>query len=529
MRINSRSSSLKSDRQFSVSKLAIFVGVFASIGAYLLFRSFAASPPGNIAYGDLNGDGTVNQADLNILLSHYGTTDPSADVNGNGTVDITDQSIFLRHFGSGVPVAGAGWLHTSGTILKDEDNNEVQLHGAELLGDVSDNDIAKMQQAGFNHARFNINWEKLEPNAPTVNGDGSLNHTWNTTYLNNLDTSLNKLAAAHIRVILEMHQSQWSSKFASVYTGAVGLPPWLYPDAITNLQKQQNWAKCEFFKDIARPTVPANPQELQLDAWKEIVNRYKNNDYVVGIDILNEPGWPRDISDGGNCDPLPTSAQLLSYYNKIGQAINSDNSHLLIVYENGAPGNPPAGRVPLCNSSAIWCVPDRTFAATDFLFHNAVLSFHFYPDNPNFHNDACPPAVPDPCAPDPTHINNYFGYLADEENIASAWGQPFWLGEFNGFDEGLSKIGHRPFHMDDPVTHVPYWKELTKRQMAYTKANHISWNYWALQQGAGRFLVCPDPDPPPPVKPGDTPLCEPDGLPAGALKTFITDVFAEGY
>jgi aryl-phospho-beta-D-glucosidase BglC (GH1 family) len=452
-------------------------------------------------------------------------------VNGNGTVDIADLSILLSHYGSGVPVAGAGWLHTDGTVLKDGSGTEVQLHGAELLGTVSDDDIAKMQQAGFNHARFNINWEKLEPAVPTVNGDGTLNHTWDPTYLSNLDTYLNKLAAAHIRVILEMHQSQWSSKFAKVYTGAVGLPPWLYPDATDHLQTQHDWAKCEFFKDLGRPGVPGLPQELQLDAWKEIVNRYKNNDYVVGIDILNEPGWPPNPPlDPGTCDPLPTSAQLLTYFNKIGGAINTVNPKLLIAYENGAPGNAPAGRVPLCNNVSglvNWCTaPDPSTYKVSF--NNAVLSWHYYPDNNNWPaSGGCPPGTPGyPCPPTQAHLDNYFGYLADEKNIANGWSQPFWLGEFNGYNEGYSAIKNREFNMTDTATGQPYWKVLTERQMAYTKANHISWNYWSFQSGAGRFLHCPNPD--------TSGLCVSDGpdVPSyapGDLKTFITDVFAEGY
>jgi parallel beta-helix repeat protein len=77
--------------------------VFGVIGVYILFRSFAASPPSNIAYGDLDGDGVVNSADLTILQRDYGTTATEADINVDGKVSIVDLSILLNHFGSSVP------------------------------------------------------------------------------------------------------------------------------------------------------------------------------------------------------------------------------------------------------------------------------------------------------------------------------------------------------------------------------------------------------------------------------------------
>lgn len=49
--------------------------------------------------GDLNHDGTVNQADLDIVLAHFDTTDPEGDVNADGVTDLLDLSILLSHWG----------------------------------------------------------------------------------------------------------------------------------------------------------------------------------------------------------------------------------------------------------------------------------------------------------------------------------------------------------------------------------------------------------------------------------------------
>jgi glucose/arabinose dehydrogenase len=45
--------------------------------------------------GDLNGDGTVNAADLSILLAAWGTADPAADLDDDGVVGSADLTILL--------------------------------------------------------------------------------------------------------------------------------------------------------------------------------------------------------------------------------------------------------------------------------------------------------------------------------------------------------------------------------------------------------------------------------------------------
>jgi hypothetical protein len=49
--------------------------------------------------GDVNGDGFVNLADLNLVLGNFGTESFLGDANGDGVVDMTDLSIVLAAFG----------------------------------------------------------------------------------------------------------------------------------------------------------------------------------------------------------------------------------------------------------------------------------------------------------------------------------------------------------------------------------------------------------------------------------------------
>jgi hypothetical protein len=53
--------------------------------------------------GDFNDNGVIDFADLNFMLSEYGSTNSPADLNGDGEVNFTDLSIFLSFYGSECP------------------------------------------------------------------------------------------------------------------------------------------------------------------------------------------------------------------------------------------------------------------------------------------------------------------------------------------------------------------------------------------------------------------------------------------
>lgn len=80
--------------------------LFASDVEYGLAWRVDSSPvldlPGLlISDGDLNRDGVVDNADLQIVIDNFGTSTSRADVNGDGVVDFYDLQIVLRNFGKG--------------------------------------------------------------------------------------------------------------------------------------------------------------------------------------------------------------------------------------------------------------------------------------------------------------------------------------------------------------------------------------------------------------------------------------------
>ena len=65
------------------------------------------SEPATVGAGncppDVSGDGTVDLADLNIVLGNFGQTTSDGDTNGDGEVDLADLNAVLGAFGQACP------------------------------------------------------------------------------------------------------------------------------------------------------------------------------------------------------------------------------------------------------------------------------------------------------------------------------------------------------------------------------------------------------------------------------------------
>jgi hypothetical protein len=63
-----------------------------------------AAPNLRLASPDINGDGSVNIADLAVFVGmQEGTYDPDGDLDGNGRLDLTDAVLLFRHFTHACP------------------------------------------------------------------------------------------------------------------------------------------------------------------------------------------------------------------------------------------------------------------------------------------------------------------------------------------------------------------------------------------------------------------------------------------
>ncbi|WP_345952560.1 cellulase family glycosylhydrolase [Mucilaginibacter sp. PAMB04168] len=141
-------------------------------------------------------------------------------------------------------------------------------------------------------------------------------------------------------------------------------------------------------RDAAKPSLwdsPANQQKM-IALWKKLAQRYANEPYIGGYDIINEPNWGFEKADDKRGTAETKNVQLRQLMVNITNAIREvDKKHIIIIEGNGF-GNNYNGIFPLWDN-------------------NMVLSFHKYG---NFNNDGS--------------IQNFLK-MSKEHNV------PLWLGE----------------------------------------------------------------------------------------------------
>lgn len=348
---------------------------------------------------------------------------------------------------------------------------------------------------GLNTIRLPILWDRLAPNPATLVSPGVYAHDWTDAagtlnlnydtadgYLAIIDKVLQDARGLGLRVILVMHQSGWSSAFDP---NSVGFPAWLYPPTPGATYTSgvsptdQSVAKWEFFQPsggYARTGIVGPPQDLLVDLWKFLCTRFKDNDTIVGIDFLNEPGWPTahplpaspsGIATSGH---TPTDVDLVAFYNKCFTMARGIQSRWLLIYENGTYANTVAGRSPL------------TSASTPPSGSNVVMSWHYYPDNPN--NGTGPAGTG--TAPALADITTFKGYLEAQRALAQdTFGHPFWVGETNMFSHIENNVAHRLFdYPDTPAllnTTLTLWEALWHDFIDDVTANNYGWSVYSFQ------------------------------------------------
>ncbi len=98
---------------FSKSRLGILVAllilILLPLTVFLALNVRPTTPSAAICY-DLNGDGIVDQKDVDIVMDHFGLVegvhpnyDPRHDFDGSGSINVTDIGIIVSHTGETCP------------------------------------------------------------------------------------------------------------------------------------------------------------------------------------------------------------------------------------------------------------------------------------------------------------------------------------------------------------------------------------------------------------------------------------------
>lgn len=291
-------------------------------------------------------------------------------------------------------------------------------------------DAKKVSDFGFNAVRLVINWDTLEPEPPVLQTDGSWLHNWDKAYVQAIDNAVKDLGKNHIGIILDMHQYLWSGAFKYIESedgsgcSGGGIPAWLYPHP-ENLTFQQ--ARCDFFADVVYSDMPIDPQEGFIEAWKYLSTRYKDDPWVIGANIINEP-WA--VKTDNLCPP--ETFHLDPFYQKVIRAIQEINPRLLFIIEDTQDYG------------------DDVFGIKNPLpFHNIVYSFHLYTGNWN-----------------ETGLERTMRFV----KRARRWNVPLFIGEFDAFGYAWNiKNSYAP----------AFWKQEVDDMMQFFKKNDIHWAFWA--------------------------------------------------
>jgi hypothetical protein len=303
---------------------------------------------------------------------------------------------------------GHDWLHTKGALIKDSSGNVVILRGVNMFIRLQ-NERAKFMSAraaGANVVRLML-W-KCDIETPGSNDTGNDKLGNDLRGLAAIDDAIGWAHDAGLMVILEQHI--WSDAVAPAPNSFLSLP---------TLQAQ--W----------------------LAMWRLVVNRYKNDPTVIGIDLMNEP----------NCIPGVSIDQREAWETIAKNAVfdlKSYNPNLLFFVEGW------------------WSVPG--WEDTEFLKSpNIVYSEHiFYEGAP----------LPLPEWEQPWRIAYSLGDLTNGHDLLSQYmdsrftvftnqGIPVWIGEV-GF-----------------LTRLPYWQHQMEDELALLDQRGIG--YAAFVYGTSRW------------------------------------------
>ena len=260
-----------------------------------------------------------------------------AIINGNG------KEMILRGIGLG------GWmlqepymLKLSGSAVAQYDirkkittlvgkKNTQKFYDAWLNNHCTKADIDSLAAWGFNSVRLPIHYNlfTLSIEEEPVKGK----NTWLKQGFRLTDSLLSWCKANHIYLILDLHATP----------GGQGNDNAISDRDTSQLSLWQNEAN----------------QSKTIALWKELANRYKEEEWIGAYDLVNEPNWGfQNAADKNGCNET-ANEPLKKLYKDITAAIRQVDKKHIIIIEGNCWGNNYEGIFPLWDD-------------------NIVISFHKY-------------------------------------------------------------------------------------------------------------------------------------------------------
>jgi len=261
-------------------------------------------------------------------------------------------------------------IRTDGSSFTDKNGNKIIPHGINMvckdkskgyIGDYKKEDFIFLKSKGFNIIRLGIFWDGVEP-APGVYDD---------EYLAKIDGLIALAGDQEIAVYLDMHQDLFGIVFED------GAPAWATLTDGEEHIRTELWSESYLispavqhaFDNFWRNKTVSDGEGVQdhyVNAWKHVAERYADNPFVIGYDLMNEPfpgssgakvgeivmsvignGTEEELTVLNDPEALMKlivpieeitadfeENTLMPFYNKLGQAIRTVDHNSLIMFES---------------------------------------------------------------------------------------------------------------------------------------------------------------------------------------------------
>ncbi len=230
-------------------------------------------------------------------------------------------------------------LHRAGSWLVDGQGRVVILHGVNAVwkrapylppatpGGFTARDADWIAAQGFNTVRLGVLFAGVMPRPGYVDPH----------YLEGVTRLVRVLAARRIWVLLDFHQDLYSERFSGE-----GFPDWAVHDDGVPHAVDAGFPGNYFLPATMRAfdnfwANTAGVQERYAAAWAAVARHVRDEPYVLGYDVMNEPwpgvAWPSCANPLG-C-PVFDARSLQPLYDRVAVAIRSvDRRHLVYVEPN---------------------------------------------------------------------------------------------------------------------------------------------------------------------------------------------------
>lgn len=238
--------------------------------------------------------------------------------DGKKVVDINGKELILRGHAPG------GWMIQEPYMMETQDytssQHEIKAKIQALLGEeytkefykkwlengFRREDVKLLAEMGFNSIRLPMHYNlfTLPIEEEPVKGE----NTWIEDGFNKVDNVLEWCKEFKIYLILDMHGTPGGQGYDSAISDYDGSKPSLW-------ESEDNRNKL-------------------VALWKKLAERYKDEQYIGGYDLINEPNWAFDGNNKNGCNESTNNTLWNLYKRLITEIRTIDKNHMIIIEGN---------------------------------------------------------------------------------------------------------------------------------------------------------------------------------------------------